>query len=330
MKNTLKKIMAILSAALILLSFAACGDKRDTEKKTSTTVAAQSVDDETEAVDVEAEGEEEEIEEETEAEEEAEEIEDEADTTAAKKKNKKTNKKSSTKTAKKSVEKTTKKSDKKTTKKNSKKKATEKTTKKKKTPTEESYSTAEIVKTYNNAANLIKSEKPGYNKKHIQKVMGSTSGIPEQLLKIFTKDNDKNIKKGKSSDGQYPVSGYEWASHMKADDVKTAKMEEKNDKYIINITFDNEKNPRKDASKYGRVMSVIDAEEAKKTSLGLITDISMVYHDGYIKAEIDCKTGKMVSAELSATADIEATLLGGKDLSVKDIRSTETFTNFEW
>lgn len=330
MKNSLKKLLALLSAMLILFSFAACGDKKDAEKTTGTTAAEEvDVEEETEeAEDVEAQNEETEAEKDTKKQKS-----DKKGTTKAKTK-KSSDNSVSEKTTKSAKKKTgQKKSGKKSSNKKTAEKTTEKTTKKKKNSNEQSYSTAEIVKIYNDSANLIKSERPGYNKKHIQKVMGSTSGIPEKLLTLFTVDDDKNIKKGKSSDDEYPVSGYEWASHMKASDIKTAKMENKNGKYIINITFGKENDPKKDASKYGRVMSVIDVTEAKKISLGLITDASMVYHDGYIKAEIDCKTGKMISAELSATADVEAQLskvLGGKKISVKDIRSTETFTNFDW
>ena len=328
MKNSLKKLLALLSAMLILFSFAACGDKNDAEKTTSTTTAA------VEDVDVEEDTDEtdeaEEVEEDTEEDEQSEDEEDvetdaEDDTTKAKAKkssgNSKTKKAKTNSVKKSSGEKTTKK-------KSTDKKTTEKTTKKK--STKKSYSAAEIVTIYNNAANLIKSEKPGYYKYHVRKAEGSTEGVSEKLISLTTVDRGKNIKKGKSSDDEYPVSGYEWASHMKASDVKTAKMEKKNGKYIISITLDKESDPKKDASKYGRVMSVIDVTEAQKITLGIVKDASMIYHDGYIKAEVDCKTGKMISAELSATADVEAVLAGGKTISVKDIKSTETFTKFEW
>ena len=39
-----------------------------------------------------------------------------------------------------------------------------------------------------------------------------------------------------------------------------------------------------------------------------IKSINMNYHDGYVYAKVDSKTGKLVAAEFSAAADIQASL----------------------
>ena len=95
-------------------------------------------------------------------------------------------------------------------------------------------------------------------------------------------------------------------------------------------TLGKEQNPAKgEKSSYGRVMSVIDAAEAGKMVPG-IKSINMNYHDGYVYAKVDSKTGKLVAAEFSAAADIQADIKIFGSVSVKDIVSTETFTNIVW
>lgn len=76
-------------------------------------------------------------------------------------------------------------------------------------------------------------------------------------------------------------------------------------------------------------MSVIDAAEAGKMVPG-IKSINMNYHDGYVYAKVDSKTGKLVAAEFSAAADIQADIRIFGNIAVKDIVSTETFTNIVW
>lgn len=60
-----------------------------------------------------------------------------------------------------------------------------------------------------------------------------------------------------------------------------------------------------------------------------IKSITMKYHNGYITATVDIKTGRITAAELSASCKMEnmETSLGTINA---DIQSTETFTNFQW
>lgn len=340
MKNTLKKIMAILSAALIIFSFSACGAENDDKAKTSTTAVAESVDEETEAVDVDAEEEEEtEAEEETE---EAEEIEDETDTTAAKKKNNKkttnkntnkTTKKSGKKTTKKSTEKTTKKSsDKNTTKKSSSKKTTKKSTEKKTTKKQKSApsSKKEVVALYNKAANLVKSNKAGYTKHNIKKAEDEVAGAIKFLKGIFENDTTDTYTKG-SNDAynNFPVEGYSFGSKLSADNVAEYSIKESGNNYVIHMEIPKKEiNPTKGKGIYGSFISLMDRQDVLDKA-SAIKDCKITYHDGIIDAKIDKKTNRPVEIKIYAYTDVVLNVLG-KDFDVPNIKSGSTYYDFKW
>lgn len=190
---------------------------------------------------------------------------------------------------------------------------------------------AEIINYCNTALNKAKSAKVGYSKKMVREVKGDTAGISQTLIKLVASNKTSTMKKGSSDiKDDFPAAGYDWSSKLREQDVQNATIKTNGQYYEIRLTLGKEKNPAKgEASSYGRVMSVIDAVEAGNIVPG-IKSINMDYHDGYVYAKIDSKTGKLVAAEFSATADIQASIAIFGDVSVKDIVSTETFTNFVW
>lgn len=190
---------------------------------------------------------------------------------------------------------------------------------------------AEIINYCNTALNKAKSAKVGYSKKMVREVKGDTAGISQTLIKLVASNKSSTMKKGSSDiKDDFPAAGYDWSSKLREQDVQNATIKTNGQYYEIRLTLGKEKNPAKgEASSYGRVMSVIDATEAGNIVPG-IKSINMDYHDGYVYAKIDSKTGKLVAAEFSATADIQASIAIFGDVSVKDIVSTETFTNFVW
>lgn len=192
-------------------------------------------------------------------------------------------------------------------------------------------SKAEIINYCNTALNKAKAAKVGYNKKMVRDVKGSTDGISPKLISLVATNKSTTMKKGSSDiKDDFPAAGYGWSSKLREQDVANATIKTNGQYYEIRLTLGKEQNPAKgEASSYGRVMSVIDAAEAGKMVPG-IKSINMSYHDGYVYAKIDSKTGKLVSAEFSAAADIQAKIAIFGDVSVKDIVSTETFTNIVW
>lgn len=189
----------------------------------------------------------------------------------------------------------------------------------------------EIVNYCNTALNKAKSAKVGYNKKMVRTVKGDTAGISQALIKLVAADKKSTMKKGNSDiKDDFPAAGFDWSSKLREQDVQNATIKTNGQYYEIRLTLGKEKNPAKgEASSYGRVMSVIDATEAGNIVPG-IKSINMDYHDGYVYAKIDSKTGKLVAAEFSASADIQASIAIFGDVSVKDIVSTETFTDIVW
>lgn len=192
-------------------------------------------------------------------------------------------------------------------------------------------SKAEIISYCNTALNKAKAAKVGYNKKMVREVKGSTDGISPSLIKLVAANKSTTMKKGSADiKDDFPAAGYDWSSKLREQDVASATLKKNGKYYEIRLTLGREQNPAKgEASSYGRVMSVIDAAEAGNMVPG-IKSINMNYHDGYVYAKVDSTTGKLVSAEFSATADIQAKISIFGDVSVKDVVSTETFTNIVW
>lgn len=192
-------------------------------------------------------------------------------------------------------------------------------------------SKAEIISYCNTALNKAKAAKVGYNKKMVREVKGSTDGISPSLIKLVAANKSTTMKKGSADiKDDFPAAGYDWSSKLREQDVASATLKKNGKYYEIRLTLGKEKNPAKgEASSYGRVMSVIDAAEAGNMVPG-IKSINMNYHDGYVYAKVDSATGKLVSAEFSAAADIQAKISIFGDVSVKDVVSTETFTNIVW
>ena len=192
-------------------------------------------------------------------------------------------------------------------------------------------SKAEIINYCNTALNKAKAAKVGYNKKMVREVKGSTDGISPSLIKLVAANKSTTMKKGSADiKDDFPAAGYDWSSKLREQDVASATLKKNGKYYEIRLTLGKEQNPAKgEASSYGRVMSVIDAAEAGNMVPG-IKSINMSYHDGYVYAKVDSTTGKLVSAEFSAAADIQAKISIFGDVSVKDIVSTETFTNIVW
>ena len=189
---------------------------------------------------------------------------------------------------------------------------------------------AEIIEYCAKALDRVKSEKAGYTKNGFMEVKGDVQGLPSWLVSIFTKNETTTMAKGSDNKGDFPAAGFEWSCKLRPQDVQSATIKVSGTTYEIMIKLGTEKNPAKGtASSYGRAVSVIDAAGAANMVPGL-KSVDMTYHDGYIHAKIDSTTGNVTYAQIAAAADAKAvhSLLG--EIQAKDITSTETYTNFVW
>lgn len=187
---------------------------------------------------------------------------------------------------------------------------------------------AEIIAYCNKALNDAKAAKVGYTKTFVR---GGGDNLPKIVSSIIAQNKVTTAAKG--SDGivdDFPAGGFAWSCKLRESDVSKVECKKNGQYYEITLRLPTESNPAKgEASKYGRAMTVIDAADAKEM-LSAVKSVNFTYHDGYVYAKIDAKTGKLVKAEFSATADLEGELAVIGAISAKGIKSTETFTDIKW
>lgn len=309
MRANMKKLLAVLMALTVVLSFAACGKTEKPETKESTTISedADATNDNGEEVNAEADDEE------------TEDVEDNK-TDSAKKTTKKstgkTTKSSAKTTTKKSGSKTTKKDGKKTTKSGSKKttkSGSKKTTKSdgKKTTKANKMSQAEILKLYATATEKAQMAK-SFNKKRSttsNSEIGGAAAIYKSKIYQFLGIGEKNVYENKSEDGEI----YTWKdkddqirfcvtkSALTEKDIKSATIKEDGGNYIVTIKV-----------KDGSSSSGKNGEGAKNNSpvdrCGICTgerDIDIYDHK---TAEICCKAGgSLISSAEEKTSNVVVT-----------------------
>lgn len=187
---------------------------------------------------------------------------------------------------------------------------------------------AEIISYCNKALNDAKQAKVGYTKTFVRTCDPSLPGIVTSIInqnKVTTvaKGSDKIVD-------DFPAGGNTWSCKLREQDVSKVEFKQNGQYYEITLRLGTEHNPGKgETSKYGRAMTVVDAADAKEM-LSAVKSVDFTYHDGYVYAKIDSKTGKLVKAEFSATADLVGDIAIIGSLSTKNLKSTETFTDIKW
>ena len=186
---------------------------------------------------------------------------------------------------------------------------------------------AEIIAYCNKALNDAKAAKPGYTKNYVRKCEGD---LPSIVLNLIKQNKQSKMAKGGDNKEDFPAGGFSWSSKLRESDVVSAVCKPNGQYYEITLKLGKETNPGKgESSSYGRVMTVITQEDAK-SMLSAIKTVNLSYHDGYVYAKIDSKTGKLVKAEFSATADLSANISLLGDVKADNVISTETFSDFVW
>ena len=188
---------------------------------------------------------------------------------------------------------------------------------------------AEVIAYLNDALNAVKASRPGFTKAYKRDAAGDISGLPGWLSSIIRQNETKTYSKGTDYTDIFPAAGYNWSSRLRESDVTKFSIEENGKYYDIRVDLGNETNPTPgETSSYGRCMSVVTVSSAE--SIPGIKNVSMDYHNGYVTARVDAETGRIVRCEFSAAADVQATVTILGDISVSNIVSTETFTDFVW
>ena len=188
---------------------------------------------------------------------------------------------------------------------------------------------AEVIAYLNDALNAVKANRPGFTKAYKRDATGDISGLPGWLSSIIRQNETKTYQKGTDYTDIFPAAGYSWSSRLRESDVTKFSIEENGKFYDIRVDLGTETNPTPgETSSYGRCMSVVTVSSAE--SIPGIKNVSMNYHDGYVTARVDSETNTIVRCTFSAAADVQATVSILGDVSVSNIVSTETFTDFVW
>lgn len=187
---------------------------------------------------------------------------------------------------------------------------------------------AEIISYCNKALNDAKQAKVGYTKTFVRTCDPS---LPSIVSSIINQNKVTTVAKGSDKIvDEFPAGGNTWSCKLREQDVSKVEFKQNGQYYEITLRLGTEHNPGKgETSKYGRAMTVVDAADAKEM-LAAVKSVDFTYHDGYVYAKIDSKTGKLVKAEFSATADLVGDIAIIGSLSTKNLKSTETFTDIKW
>ncbi len=176
---------------------------------------------------------------------------------------------------------------------------------------------AEIVEYYNTAINNAKKNSKSIHSNYMKHaVAGEITGIPGALDSIgqtLIKDNmgeddsKKNVTWTSAADKNafFPVENETWASKLTADDVKDAKLVEKDGKYIIKITTKDDS--RSESHKHGSghapkafnvvLPGIIDGYiPGIVKSMFSVGTVATAYPASTVQVTVDAATGNVVSA----------------------------------
>lgn len=171
---------------------------------------------------------------------------------------------------------------------------------------------AQIVAYFNQAANGVKTGKPGLDVKRATTM--TLPGFPGGNIEPGVSNDSATYKKGTNLKNVFPVYGEDWSSKLTANGVKSAVCTQDGGKYKILIALKDEVNPNPKTSAHGQCFGVLDPkelEEAMAGSDGSCKNLSTTYSGSKISAVIDVKTGRMLSAKYYMRMNLRATMVSG-------------------
>ncbi len=175
-------------------------------------------------------------------------------------------------------------------------------------------SKAEIVAYFNDAANRVKTEKPGLVK--TEKIAfqvegsGAVASIANQVqraLKSVLNPEPVTVKKGESHNAVFPVENQSWASRLPANAVSSADCTEKGDTYVITIRMKTEHISYQQAKQplqttHGKVVDILQTGEIEEQMAGLswlvtLHDVDQTYTGTVITCTVDKQSRRLRTAQ---------------------------------
>jgi len=195
---------------------------------------------------------------------------------------------------------------------------------------------AEIVAFYNDAANKVKEEKPGYSfteQTSINSINGGAQWLVNIVNRAITDETPQaaTIKKG-DNHNDFAVPGKDWASKLEPSAVQSATCTQKGGVYEIRINMKRESQadlPRNvEDHRHGRAFKVYNAGMiydvmAGYEGLGRIEKFAPTYRDCYIICTVDSVTGAMKTAQYYLTFDAD---IVGRLVSAIPIRASASIS----
>jgi len=200
---------------------------------------------------------------------------------------------------------------------------------------EKPVTVAEIVAFYNEAANRVKTEKPGYSfteQPNINYINGGAQWLVNIINSAVQREapQAETVAKG-ANHNNFAVPGKDWASKLDPIAVQSAACTEKGDAYEIRINMKREAQPGLPknveehqhgrafkAYSHGMILGYLEGYEY----LGRIEKFAPAYHSSYILCNID-KAGHMKSAQYYLTFDAE---IEGRLVSAIPVRGSTSIT----
>ena len=205
---------------------------------------------------------------------------------------------------------------------------------------------AQLIQYYNDAVNLVRTGKPGYTKVEVLKVNdfktsilgGAVDGLISGVVKNAMPGNPESSsrKKGESNVDHFMMD--QQASAVKASDVDLIVAKKEGANYVISLSVGREVNPAKNgASKFSRVFQIQTRQEvlddlAGNGLTGEVNNCTLTYRDGSSVITVNPQ-GQIIEAHTGFFVDVV-----GKNMHIAifnpDIdafqQSNWDYTNFSW
>jgi len=194
---------------------------------------------------------------------------------------------------------------------------------------------AEIVAFYNDAANRVKTDMPGYSfteQTNINSINGGAQWLVNIVNRAITDETPQAATVAKGANHKdFAVPGKDWASKLNASAVQSATCTEKSELYEIRISMKREAQddlPRNvEDHQHGRAFKVYNAGMiydvmAGYEYLGRIEKFAPTYRDCYLICTVD-KSGNMKSAQYYLTFDAE---IEGRLVSAIPVRASASIS----
>jgi hypothetical protein len=175
-----------------------------------------------------------------------------------------------------------------------------------------------VLAYFNTAANLVRTEKPQFHLRSVNKIEtlkagAIPTGITNSVVKTFMPGDpkDTNVSKGSSNTEQFLARESSYASALKESQVTSFKVSKDGANDVITLNIKNETNPIKGKSTaYGSIFDFETPaqllEELEGTATADVNNVTLKYNSGYVKLIID-PNGHVVGSTTDFYTDAHVT-----------------------